>query len=209
MRKNFQQQLEFGITPIHEVKLDLKSRHSLVPILRGLQYVFETASINKEVFEILDKKIIGNKKRTGRPGMDLWEILVLGTVKLNLNIDYDALHDLTNEHNALRGILGIQRSDFREGQKYSLQSLKDNIRLLDEETIYEIVGLIVKGGHELVKKKEGKACLDLKIRTDSFVVESNIHFPTDLNLLWDSVRKCIETIGYFRRQNLSLTSWRE
>ncbi len=209
MRKYFQQQLEFGITPIHEVKLDLKSRHSLVPILRGLQYVFETASINKEVFKILDEKIIGDKKKTGRPGMDLWEILVLGTVKLNLNIDYDALHDLTNEHNALRGILGIQRSDFREGRKYSLQSLKDNIGLLDEQTIYEIVELIVKGGHELIKKKEGKACLNLKIRADSFVVESNIHFPTDINLLWDSVRKCIETIGYFRRQNLRLTSWRE
>lgn len=209
MRKYFQQQLEFGITPIHEVKLDMKSRHSLVPILRGLQYVFETTSLNKEVFEILDKKIIGYKKKTGRPGMDLWEILVLGTVKLNLNIDYDALHDLTNEHNALRGILGIQRSDFREGRKYSLQSLKDNIRLLDEATIYEVVELIVKGGHELVKKKEAKVCLDLKIRADSFVVQSNIHFPTDLNLLWDSVRKSIETIGYFRRQHLNLTNWRE
>lgn len=209
MRKYFEQQLEFGITPIQEVKLDIKSRHSLVPILRGLQYVFETPSINKEVFKILEKKIIGDKKKTGRPGMSLWEIMVLGTVKLNLNIDYDALHDLTNEHNALRGILGIQRSDFREGRKYSLQSLKDNIRLLDEETIYEIVELIVKGGHELIKKKEDKAYLDLKIRADSFVVESNIHFPTDINLLWDSVRKCIETIGYFRSQNLSLTNWRE
>ena len=209
MRKYFQQQLEFGVTPIHEVELDMKSRHSLVPILRGLQYVFENTSLNQEVFKILDKKIIGNKKKTGRPGMDLWEILVLGTVKLNLNIDYDELHDLTNEHNALRGILGIQRSDFRVGRKYSLQSLKDNVRLLDEATIYEVVEIIVKGGHELVKKKEDKACLDLKIRVDSFVVESNIHFPTDLNLLWDSVRKSIETIGYFRNQNLSLTSWRE
>jgi hypothetical protein len=172
-------------------------------------YDFFKPRIADEVFEILEKKIIGDKKKTGRPGMDLWKILVLGTVKLNLNIDYYPLHDLTNEYNALRGILGIQRSDFREGRKYSLQSLKDNVRLLDEKTIYEIVELIVKGGHELVKKKEGKACLDLKIRTDSFVVESNIHFPTDLNLLWDSVRKSIETVGYFRKQNMSLTSWRE
>lgn len=151
MRKYFQQQLEFGITPIHMVELNMKSRHRFVRILRGLQYVFETPSINKEVFKILDKKIIGDKKQTGRPGMDLWEILVLGTVKLNLNIDYDMLHDLTNEHNALRGILGIQRSDFRPGRKYSLQSLKDNVRLLDEETIYEISELVVKSGHKLVK----------------------------------------------------------
>lgn len=125
----------------------------MFPSYEGLQYVFETPSLNKKVFEILDKKVIGDKKKTGRPGMDLWEILVLGTVKLNLNIDYDALHDLTNEHNALRGILGLQRSDFREGKKYNLQTLKDNIRLLDEETIYEIVELIAKEGHELIKKK--------------------------------------------------------
>lgn len=209
MRKHFQQQLELGIVPIHEVELDFKSRHSLVPILRGLQYVFETPSLSKEVFKILEEKIIGDKKDTGRPGMDLWEILVLGTVKHNQDIDYDALHDMTNQHNALRGILGIQRSDFREGQKYELQTLKDNVRLLDEATIYKVVDLIVKGGHEFLKKKEGKDCLNLNVKVDSFVVESNIHFPTDLNLLWDSARKCIETIGYFRGQQINLTSWRE
>lgn len=209
MRKYFQQQLEFGITPISEVVLDFKSRHSLVPILRGLQFVFETPALNEKVFKILDKKIIGDKQNTGRPGMDLWEILVLGTVKLNLNIDYDELHDLTNQHNALRGILGIQRSDFREGQKYSLQSLKDNVRLLDEQTIYEIVDLIAQAGHELIKKKVGKDSLDLKIRADSFVVEMDIHFPTDINLLWDSVRKCVETIGFFQGNKIVLTGWRE
>ena len=34
----------------------------------------------------------------------------------------------------------------------------------------------------------------LQLKTDSFVVETNIHFPTDLNLLNDSVRKCLERI---------------
>lgn len=209
MRIYFQQQLELGITPISEVELDRKSRHSLVPLLRGLQYVFETPSINSKIFALLDKKILSGKQKTGRKGMSLWEILVLGAVKLNLNADYDLLHDLTNEHHSLRGILGIQRSDFREGHKYSLQSLKDNVRLLDEQTIYEIVDIIAQGGHELIKKKGGKASLDLRVKADSFVVETNIHFPTDINLLWDSVRKCIETIGYFRGQKIGFRGWRE
>jgi transposase, IS5 family len=34
----------------------------------------------------------------------------------------------------------------------------------------------------------------LELKTDSYVLETNIHFPTDLNLLWDSSRKCIDTI---------------
>jgi len=209
MRVYFKQQLELGIVPINEVKLDFKSRHSLPPLLRGLQHAFETPDLNKEIFKILDKKILSGKKKTGRLGMSLWEVLVLGAVKLNLNIDYDELHDLTNHHQSIRGILGIQRSDFRSGKHYSLQSLKDNVRLLDEATIYEIVTVIARGGHEVVKKKEGKDCLNLVIKADSFVVESNIHFPTDINLLWDSIRKSIEMIGFLRGKGLVLTSWRE
>jgi hypothetical protein len=29
----------------------------------------------------------------------------------------------------------------------------------------------------------------LHLKSDSFVVESNVHFPTDYNLLWGSARK--------------------
>ncbi len=32
------------------------------------------------------------------------------------------------------------------------------------------------------------------MKTDSFAVESNIHFPTDLNLLWDSLCKCFDLL---------------
>ncbi|MEJ7684789.1 MAG: hypothetical protein WKG06_44485 [Segetibacter sp.] len=40
-------------------------------------------------------------------------------------------------------------------------------------------------------KKEDEA---LKLKTDSYAVETNVHFPTDLNLLWDSLRKCLDMI---------------
>jgi hypothetical protein len=30
----------------------------------------------------------------GRPGMELWKILVLGTLRLNFNWDYDKTHDI-------------------------------------------------------------------------------------------------------------------
>lgn len=32
------------------------------------------------------------------------------------------------------------------------------------------------------------------------MVESKIHFPTDLNLLWDSLRKILDSIDYFQKQ---------
>lgn len=209
MRRRFEQQLTLGIVPIPEVTLNFKSRHSLVPLLRGLQYAFETPSLNEKIFLILEEKVLAGKKKTGRYGMSLWEILVLATVKLNLDADYDELHDLCNEHDSLRGILGIQRNDFKSGKNYSLQSIQDNVSLLDAAVIEQITNIIAAGAHDIVKKKEGVASLDLHAKADSFVVESNIHFPTDLNLLWDSLRKSLEMVGYFQSQGVILPGWRE
>lgn len=40
---------------------------------------------------------------------------------------------------------------------------------------------MVEAGHQLLKKKE-KEVIELQLKTDSYAVETNIHFPTDLNL---------------------------
>ncbi len=34
----------------------------------------------------------------GRPGMTLWRILVLGTLRLGDNKDFDSVHELANQH---------------------------------------------------------------------------------------------------------------
>jgi IS5 family transposase len=135
------------------------------------------------------------KKETGRPGMSLWEILVLGCVRLNLDIDYDMLHNLSNEHIGLRSILGIHRMHMDAGKEYGLSTIKENVRLLDEQTLGEISKVVVKAGHELKKKGPGADKLGLHLKTDTYAVESNIHFPTDLNLLWDCFRSCIRVIA--------------
>ena len=56
------------------------------------------------------------------------------------------------------------------------------------------------------KKKDTTA---LRLKTDSFVVESNVHFPTDYNLLWDCVRKCLDTLEYFIKKYPQLIGWRK
>jgi hypothetical protein len=33
------------------------------------------------------------------------------------------------------------------------------------------------------------------VKIDSYALESNVHFPTDVNLLWDAARKCLDIIG--------------
>jgi len=38
--------------------------------------------------------------------MDQWNILVLGTLRLGLNTDYDRIHNLANHHLLIRQMLG-------------------------------------------------------------------------------------------------------
>jgi len=40
------------------------------------------------------------------------------------------------------------------------------------------------------------------------VVESHVHFPTDINLLWDSIRKSLDTIKLVRAE-YSISGWRK
>ncbi len=90
----------------------------------------------------------------GRPGMDLWVLLVLGSLRLGLNCDYDRLHDLANEHKTIRAMLG--HGDWRDEHLYGLQTLRDNVALLTEEMLQEINAIVVNAGHKLVKKKTMK-----------------------------------------------------
>ena len=62
----------------------------------------------------------------------------------------------------------------------------------------QINDVVISFGHKEVFKKRGTQALSLK--TDSFVVEANVHFPTDYNLLWDSSPKALDTIEKFKNK---------
>src|SRR5437867_11650609 len=109
MRRRFDVQLALGQIPIERVRIPLKSRDELPPILAGLQWIFQTPEINEQVLALLESKVLAGKRATGRPGLDLWPILVLGVVRLGLDCDYDRLEDLANHHTLLRQILGSHR----------------------------------------------------------------------------------------------------
>lgn len=188
MRQVINQQLAFGQVDISKIKFDPKSRDDIPKILRGLQHIYITPLLRAAIFELLEKEVSPNvNKNNGRPGMELWSILVLGVLRLDLNADYDRIHSLSNSHRELRQMLG--HSDFYDETYYNLQTLKDNVSLLNEDLLVKINDIVVNGGHLLVgKKSDGEA---LHGRCDSFVVETNVHYPTDTNLLLDAMRKAL------------------
>ena len=60
---------------------------------------------------------------------------------------------MSNNHKTIRQILG---HGFLDDQHcYYLQTLKDNVSLLTPEILDQINQVVVKAGHELIKKKCG------------------------------------------------------
>ena len=99
--------LHTGEIRIADIELDAHSRDDIPQLLRGLQYLYVNPTLRAELFQILDEMIPPAVDRTtGRPGMALWRILVLGAVRLNLNWDYDRLQEMANQHRTLRQMLG-------------------------------------------------------------------------------------------------------
>jgi len=184
MRTVIDSQRQLGELDIANIKIDSRSRDDIPQLLAGLQYLYLDDALREEIFQILEKlnpEKISNE--LGRPGMAGWKILVMGTLRLNLNCDYDRLQELVNHHNTIRQMLGHSFTD--DDKTYSLQTLKDNVQLFTPELLDEINQVVVRAGLKL-KKKEA-----LKGRCDSFVVETDVHYPTDINLLFDAIRKVI------------------
>jgi hypothetical protein len=203
MRKVIDLQMEFWETDIADIELDLESRDEIPKLLMGLQYIYRTRSIRKRVFKILKRIVPKKSHETGRPGMNLWKILVLGTLRLNCNWDYDKVHEMANNHYTLRRMLGHRERDF--DSKYALQTIRDNIALLTPAILDEINQIVVKVGHSIIS-----ASKDLQLRgsCDSFVVETDVHYPTDTNLLFDAMRKMISLIAIICSE-VGITAWRQ
>ena len=191
MRTKFEKSPNLFTLPISGARFPKNCRDEAPKLLKGLQAIFENETLNKEIFNLLNRTINSartEKVNSGRKGMGLWEILVLAVMRQGLNCNYDKIHYLANTDVVMRTIMGIETLSHENKKEYGLTTIKDNVSLLSTDTIIEINNIVVSFGHSLLKKEEDA----LHIKADSFPVGANVHFPTDLNLLWDSARKCID-----------------
>ncbi len=109
--------------------------------------------------------------------------------------------DIANNHRTLRLMLGHNAMD--SDYRYALQTLKDNICLFTPEVLDRINQIVVKYGHDVIGKKADE---DLRAGCDSFVLETDVHYPTDINLLFDAMRKTIIPIKALSN-SLGLPGW--
>jgi hypothetical protein len=195
--------MQLGAVEISQIQFDLRSRDEIPKLLKGLQYIYCTTELKEAVFKILEGIIpAGTDPNNGRRGMDLWKVLVLGTLRLNCNWDYDKLREIANNHRTLRLMLG---HGILDNHDYALQTLKDNVSLLTPEVLDQINQVVVKAGHQFLGKKKGE---NLKGRCDSFVVETDVHYPTDIRLLFDAISKVITLIAAVCF-SIAVSGWRQ
>ncbi len=113
---------------------------------------------------------------------------------------------MASSNSFLRQLIGIETETGFEKKEITRQRIYDNLILLDEKTYKSINNVIVKFGHKVFNHKENDF---LSAKTDSFVVESNVHFPSDYNLLSDSLRKALDTINWFVENSSETKGWRK
>jgi hypothetical protein len=205
-------QAKLGLVDIADLVFDPKSRDDIDKLLQGLQHIFTTPDLQERVFAIL-KEVLPDQAdkpgkaspHTGRPGMPQWNILVLGVLRLGLNADYDRIQNLANQHKNIRQMLG--HGDWDDSCHYELQTLKDNLHLFTPEILDRINREVVGAGHVVLKTKPAEHP-ELEARCDSFVVETNVEYPVDINLLYDAVRKAIAIAAKLSAEQ-GLPGWRQ
>ena len=187
--------------PISNVKLNLECRDEIIPILRALQHLYADDSLRRELLALVGKDVNGDSSRKhGRRGMNYWEIVVLAAARLGCNLDYDKLQDLAENHRSLRHIMGI--GDWQDEVDFDWRRIEDNLNKLRPATLQKINALVVKAGHVL----EPEAIES--VRGDTFVVETNIHYPTESSVIGDGLRKIVKLAAELAAAK-NLAGWRQ
>jgi IS5 family transposase len=197
-------QLRLDSTPVNQVQLNPQCRHEIVPFLRALQHIYGNRRLREELLQLVAKDVNGESSANrGREGMTYWQILVLAAARQELNLDYDGLQDLAENHRNLRHMmeLGDWEGD-DEQPDFNWERIRDNVCLVRSETLERINQLIVGEGHRLVPEAAEA------VRGDTFVVETNIHYPTESSLIRDGVRKIIE-VAVLLAAMVGARGWRQ
>ncbi len=201
MRKIVKTQTEMFSKSIEDIKIDLNSRDEMPAILVGLREIYRDTTSCILILNQLKKFIPSNiDMNLGRPGMDLWHIFVLGIVRLSHNCDFDKLTDLANNHRTLRLFLDLEATNEK---RYGRQTLIDNISFFTPEILAEINDIVVKCSYRFLD-----IAGPVKCRVDSFVFETNVHFPTDITLIWDAMRSVVTRTSN-QCSIYGISGWRE
>jgi len=165
---------------------DLELRRQGVHLDPSLQGVLEFLDDQAALVERVRQDLVRGLKNphTGREGMtpsQTLRSLILMRVK---NWDYRELRERVNDGYTLRAFTGF---DSHRVPKHDAFNRAFN--RLTPATLQAINRMVIQTAVRL-GLEDGK-----QLRVDTTVVETDIHFPTDATLLWDTVRAVTRLVG--------------
>lgn len=155
----------------------------LDPLLQGIDAFLDRHSALVEQVR-LDLERGLKKPGTGRNGMTPSQALRSLTLMRVKNWDYRELRERINDGYTLRGF-----TQFDSHLVPKHDAFNRAFNRLPPATLKAINQAVVQAAVQL-GLEDGK-----KLRVDTTVVETNIHYPTDATLLWDSVRTITRLVG--------------
>ena len=168
MREAYHAQLPLAATSDHPRSAELATMSKLLDGNRG--------GLKAAHADLL--RIRRADAKRGRQGMTAEQTVRAAIIKQMLGVSYDELSFRIGDSLQLRAFCRFSPADDTP-KKSTLQANIGAVRAETWETINK--GLVQNAG---VRKIEGGRWM----RTDTTVVESNIHHPLDSRLLWDGVR---------------------
>ena len=87
-------------------------------------------------------------------------------------------------------MLGL--SEAADNPQFHWRTVNRNLQLLTPDLLAEISQLVMQAGHALAGHEPQQP---LAASCDSFVVETAVHYPTDVSLLWDALRCLLRSVA--------------
>ncbi len=158
-----------------DLELQFQGVH-LDPILRAIsEFLDQHLILIEQVRKDLERGL--KNARTGRKGIAPSQVLRSLVLMRYKNWDYRELRERIHDGCTLRVFTEFDCQSVPEHDAFNRA-----FNRLTPETLRDINQLVVQAAVQL-GLEDGKT-----LRVDTTVVESNIHYPTDATLLWDSVR---------------------
>jgi len=158
---------------------DLEMRRQAVALDPLLQAISDLLDQRPALVELVDQDLVWELKNptTGRDGMNARQVLRCVVLQGVKNWDLRELRERVNDSYSLR-----QFTTFYSDPVPTFQTFHRAFRRLRPETVRTLNEVIVQAAVEL-GVEDGN-----QLRVDTTVSQTNIHYPSDSGLLWDTVR---------------------
>ena len=149
----------------------------IFPVEEKLKKMDVILNENPEIVDSVYNDLTRGVKNTGRRGIDAERILRCGILKQMKKYSYRELRSRLHDGVSFRWF-----TKFGTDKIPHYTALQKDIKAIKEDTWQRINDILIRYAEKKDLEK-GKS-----LRTDTTVVESNISYPTDAKLLWDSIR---------------------